>query len=364
MSDVSQFVLDLQDNDGPDFYDTESTTFGAVVSDYIAGLDNSSGGGNGNTQVKTRKTNGISLLNDTGSDASDGITNDATVLIKTRKEGWTFSWKAVRTNKDGTVDAPLTGDTMGAMTADAGLLSTSDGKNYVLDLKGKADGLWTVTIEHYNKNGRLQKQSSMDFVLDTVVDKVRPDLARDTGRSNTDKITNDGSISLLAEKGATIYYMMGKQNDKPSDYALTAWQIWDASNPPNASDLGFSQGSNKVWFYQVDKAGNVSDFNNINFIYKTQIQKTGVGLSQDTGRYKDDGITNNARIDVSGIEDTSTVQYSVNGGDFSDDYNPVQGANTVIVRQTDIAGNISDAVLSFTYKSHANAVRGNLKNDT
>ena len=184
MADISQFVLDLLDNDGTDFYDATTTTFGAEVSEYVASMNGGSNGGTNNGKVQTKKTNGISLLNDTGSSASDGITNDGTVLIATRKAGWSFKWNAVRKDQNGNpLDTPLTGDTMGTMTADAGLLSTADGKNYVLDLKGKADGLWSVTIEHYNKNGRLQKQSTMDFVLDTKVDKVRPDLAHDNGRS-------------------------------------------------------------------------------------------------------------------------------------------------------------------------------------
>ncbi len=79
----------------------------------------------------------------------------------------------------------------------------------------------------------------------------------------------------------------------------------------------------------------------------------GVALTSDTGSSSSDHITNNAALTLSSIEPGAKVEYSLDGGTTWSTSAPiaaqlVQGANTIDVRQTDVAGNVS-AVTAFTF---------------
>lgn len=71
-----------------------------------------------------------------------------------------------------------------------------------------------------------------------------------------------------------------------------------------------------------------------------------VSLASDSGASDSDLITNAGWLALSGLEDGATVEYSVDGGSsWSLDFMPLEGANSVAVRQVDQAGNASDAAL-------------------
>src|SRR5207249_6618437 len=75
-----------------------------------------------------------------------------------------------------------------------------------------------------------------------------------------------------------------------------------------------------------------------------------VALSSDTGSSNSDHITRNGALNVSGVESGASVQYSINGGStWSSSFSAVEGANSVQVRQIDVAGNTGNAAsFSFT----------------
>ena len=75
----------------------------------------------------------------------------------------------------------------------------------------------------------------------------------------------------------------------------------------------------------------------------------GAALTTDSGSSNSDHITNNGALTLSGIEIGATVEYSTNGGTtWTTSFTPVEGLNTVLVRQTDAAGNVSGvSALSF-----------------
>lgn len=71
-----------------------------------------------------------------------------------------------------------------------------------------------------------------------------------------------------------------------------------------------------------------------------------VVLASDTGVSDTDGITSAGYLAISGIEDGAVVEYSVDGGNtWTMDFAAAEGQNSVLVRQTDQAGNVSDAAL-------------------
>ena len=79
----------------------------------------------------------------------------------------------------------------------------------------------------------------------------------------------------------------------------------------------------------------------------------GVALTSDTGSSSSDHITNNPALTLSGIESGAKVEYSLDGGTTWSTSAPtlaqlVQGSNTVDVRQTDVAGNVS-GLTAFTF---------------
>ncbi|WP_162689814.1 BapA/Bap/LapF family prefix-like domain-containing protein, partial [Acinetobacter sp. CFCC 11171] len=74
-------------------------------------------------------------------------------------------------------------------------------------------------------------------------------------------------------------------------------------------------------------------------------------LTTDSGSDNKDGITNKGDYTVSGIEDGATVEYSTDGGKTWSADKPVaqEGENSISVRQTDKAGNVSDSTdIKFT----------------
>ena len=79
----------------------------------------------------------------------------------------------------------------------------------------------------------------------------------------------------------------------------------------------------------------------------------GVALASDTGSSGSDHITNNPALTLTNIESGAKVEYSLDGGTTWSISAPtiaqlVQGSNTVDVRQTDVAGNVS-GLTAFTF---------------
>src|SRR5439155_1567606 len=68
-------------------------------------------------------------------------------------------------------------------------------------------------------------------------------------------------------------------------------------------------------------------------------------------------VTSAGTLGLSGVESGATVQYSIdNGAHWNSSFSAVEGANSVQVRQTDVAGNVSAATsFSFTLDTAAAA---------
>jgi len=92
-----------------------------------------------------------------------------------------------------------------------------------------------------------------------------------------------------------------------------------------------------------------------------------VALAHDTGVSATDNITSDGTLNVTGTEPGAKVEYSINGGTtWSTSFHAAEGQNTVQVRQTDKAGNVSPpASLTFTLDTTApTAPTVALANDT
>jgi hypothetical protein len=260
----------------------------------------------------------VALLNDTGV-AGDKITSDGRLNLSGIETGATVGY------------------------------STDGGKTWAASFT-PVEGVNAVQVRQTDAAGNVSAATAFSFTLDTHVAAPTVALLNDTGSSNSDKITSDGRLNVSGiETGATL------------GYSTDGGKTWSASFTP-------VEGVNEVQVRQTDAAGNVSAATDFSFTLDTQVTQVAapqVALLNDTG-VAGDKITSDGRLNVSGIETGATLGYSTDGGKtWSASFTPVEGANEVQVRQTDVAGNVSAATdFSFTLDTQVAAPQVALLNDT
>lgn len=271
---------------------------------------------------------GVALANDTGESAADLITKDG--ALKITKD----SNAVVEYSIDG-------GETW------SGAFSAQEGPN-------------TVQVRQTDLAGNVSAAAALSFTLDTAA-PAAPGIAltNDTGSSPIDGITKDGTFNVSSELGASV------------EFSTDGGATWAGTFSP-------IDGSNAVQVRQTDSAGNVSGAAALSFTLDTAAPSApAISLANDTGSSPIDGVTKDGTLNIaSGAKDSSlsipsasaiSVQYSIDGGStWAVAFSPVEGSNTVQVRQMDSAGNVSGAaVLSFTLDTVAPAAPGLvLANDT
>jgi hypothetical protein len=185
----------------------------------------------------------------------------------------------------------------------------------------------------------LPLEDAADLVdeVTELVDRVPPvapivSLTLDTGSLGNDRITRNGELTVApVETRSTVEY---------SRDGVT----WSTAFTP-------LEGSNTVFARQIDTAGNPSAASaSLTFTFDSMVSAPVVTLANDTGIDSTDLITAIGSLIVSNRETGSRVEYSTDGTNWNSSFTAVEGENTVYVRQTDIAGNVSVAsqVLEFT----------------
>src|SRR5690606_14688101 len=104
---------------------------------------------------------------------------------------------------------------------------------------------------------------------------------------------------------------------------------------------------------QTDAADNTSDATSLTLTLDTTVAAPSLALAQDSN-YDSDGITNEATVNVIGLESDATWQYSINGGSWTDGVGSSfelsdEGSFSIQVRQTDVAGNTSSSAGSYSF---------------
>nr|WP_277869551.1 VCBS domain-containing protein [Vibrio splendidus] len=167
---------------------------------------------------------------------------------------------------------------------------------------------------------------------DTNVATLQVALTHDTGSDTSDLITNDGALTITGEEaGATV------------EYSTDNGHTWTSSFTPQ-------QGANTVSVRQTDVAGNVSSPSSLSFTLDNAIAAPVVSLTVDSGDSHSDKLSNLGMLKVTG-ETGAEIEYSTDGGtSWTTSFNPThQGQNSVLVRQTDTAGNSASTTFSFDY---------------
>lgn len=245
---------------------------------------------------------GVALTQDTGSSSSDNVTKVGTLSLSGVETGATVQYSI----DGGTTWSPS--------------FSATEGLNTVLVRQ-------TLVADNFSD------ATFFSFTLDTTPPKApRMGLTEDTGSSSSDNITKLGTLILSSvESGASV------------EYSIDNGATWNSS-------FSAIEGLNTVLVRQTDLAGNVSEVGLDIFTLDTALPTApGVALTQDTGSSTTDKITKLGTLTLSDLETAASVEYSTDdGATWSNSFTAVEASNTVLVRQTDVAGNIS-GVTTFSF---------------
>ena len=195
-----------------------------------------------------------------------------------------------------------------------------------------ADGNHTVTVFDTDAAGN-SSSASISFTLDKTIATPTINLANDNGKSAIDNITNDASLNFSAAAGdVTRTYFVDLDPATGSFIPLVA------------------DGSHTVTVVDTDLAGNSASASLTFTLDTAPPVAPGVALVTDSGVITNDNITNVGTLNVTGVDPGATVEYSIDGGaNWATGFAAVEGSNTVEVRQTDVAGNISN-INSLTFE--------------
>uniref|UniRef100_UPI001FC8C138 beta strand repeat-containing protein n=1 Tax=Burkholderia ambifaria TaxID=152480 RepID=UPI001FC8C138 len=236
---------------------------------------------------------GVALTSDSGSSATDHITNVGTLNLSGLETGATVQY------------------------------SVDNGAHWNTSFSA-IEGLNNVQVRQIDVAGNTSSATSFSFTLDTSAAAPSVALTTDSGSSATDHITNVGTLNLSGiENGATV------------QYSIDNGAHWNTS-------FSAVEGLNDVQVRQIDVAGNTSTPTSFSFTLDTSAAAPGVALTTDSGSNAADHVTNVGTLNLSGIETGATVQYSIdNGAHWNTSFSAVEGLNNVQVRQIDVAGNTS-----------------------
>ncbi|WP_232465864.1 beta strand repeat-containing protein, partial [Burkholderia ubonensis] len=251
---------------------------------------------------------GVALTTDSGSSASDHITNVGTLNLTGIETGATVQY------------------------------SVDNGAHWSTTFSA-VEGTNNVQVRQIDVAGNTSSATSFSFTLDTSAAAPGVELAVDSGSSAVDHVTNVGTLNLSGvEAGATV------------EYSTDGGHTWSTS-------FSAVEGVNDVQVRQTDIAGNTSSATSFSFTLDTSAAAPGIALTTDSGSSAVDHVTNVGTLNLSGVETGATVEYSIDGGHtWSTSFSATEGLNDIQVRQTDIAGNTSSATsFSFTLDTSAAA---------
>ena len=203
----------------------------------------------------------------------------------------------------------------------------------------------SVQVRQTDVAGNISTEASNANAI--TVDTTAPSapgltLNADTGSSSSDGITSNGQMDVSGlEAGATWEYSTNGGTD------------WTTGTGTSFTLAEATYAMGDVQVRQTDAAGNVSTVGSSASaitVDTTAPSALSLALNADTGPDSSDGITSNGQVDISGVEAGATWEYSIDGGTswttgtgtFFTLAEGTHAAGDVQVRQTDVAGNVSN----------------------
>ncbi|MBE4612060.1 hypothetical protein BOO27_11840, partial [Vibrio navarrensis] len=238
--------------------------------------------------------------------------------------------------------ATAAGETGGSSLVSAGTISR-DGSETLASTAFTTQGLQDLGLNQAQSLSLFDVYSSLSSDAVTIspaetLPLLTVTLDVDSGSEADDFLTNNGSFTVSGQNdGATVEYFVDGE--------------WTTTAPTPV------EGENTIIVRQNDAAGNTSGSNTLTFTLDTTAPDAPqISLDTDSGSLADDFLTNKGDFTVAGTEEGATVEYFVNGEWTTTAPTPVEGQNTIIVRQTDAAGNTSgSSTLTFTLDTTAQA---------
>lgn len=227
------------------------------------------------------------------------------------------------------------------------------------------DGLPDVVVGNYFANTAtvLLNTSSFGGVtgptysIDRTVPEVTAGLGYDTGSSSSDGVTNDPTLTGTSDPNAIVHFIV---DGNPLAATATA----DASGAWAFTPSDLADGSHTVVASETDAAGNIG-MASLTFTLDTTPPSAAETLANDTGASASDRITSNAALSGSG-DPNEVVHFTVDGNPVATtatadangawSFTPTglaDGSHTVVASETDTAGNIGTASLSFVLDTSA-----------
>ncbi|WP_175766331.1 Ig-like domain-containing protein, partial [Burkholderia ambifaria] len=177
---------------------------------------------------------GVALTTDSGSSATDHITNVGTLNLTGVETGATVEY------------------------------STDGGHTWNTNFNA-VEGVNDVQVRQTDVAGNTSAPTSFSFTLDTSATAPGVALTTDSGSNATDHVTNVGTLNLTGvETGATV------------EYSTDGGHTWNIS-------FSAVEGVNDVQFRQTDVAGNTSDPTSFSFTLDTSAAAPGIALTTDSG---------------------------------------------------------------------------------
>ncbi|MFM2627254.1 VCBS domain-containing protein [Vibrio chagasii] len=193
---------------------------------------------------------------------------------------------------------------------------------------------------------------------------VTVDLAAtsDTGTSDTDNLTKDSTPTVTGHTDIPYSQVTIYDGSTPIGHAVS-----DGSGQYSVAVSSLSNGDHNLSAKALAPSSVLPATSSILSLHvDTVVAPLQISLTHDTGSNSSDLITSDGSLTINGQEAGATVEYSTdNGHTWTSSFTPQQGSNTVSVRQTDTAGNVStETSVSFTLDNTVNAPTVSLSNDT
>ena len=321
--------LNTQDADATRVYQIDSgaasDTYEAPVIDgsyTVLVTDTDTAGNTGKVSVSFTLDTALTLPTvafgeggDSGSSAQDNISNRAVL---------TFN------NKDQ--------DAIRVYTLSKAGVQVSSGAEYAAPT---ADGVYDLAVIDTDTAGNT-KSAALRFTLDTSAPTLPLISSVDSG-SKGDGITNSAALTF---------------NDKDADATRSYSLSVNGADPVVGAQYSAPtvDGVYVLVVQDTDTAGNSSSAE-ISFTLDASLTQTSVSLEDDSGTSKTDLVTNNAALSLNQKDEDATRTYQVDGGSASQSYVlPVlDGSHIVLVTDTDVAGNVKTASLTFTLDTFISA---------
>jgi hypothetical protein len=262
----------------------------------------------------------FSLANDSGSSASDGITDDATINVSVASDAASWQYRL-----------------------QGGAWQTGSGSSFEL-AANTTYAVGDIELRQSDLAGNLSAVTSNSAAITTDTAVAVPSFAleEDSGSSASDGTTTNGTINVtLASDAASWQYRL--QGD--------AWQTGSGSSFELAANTTYAVGD--IELRQSDMAGNLSAVTTNSVAITTdniEPDRPEFSLAEDTGLSDSDKYSAVGTINVTLASDAASWEYYLDGfgwqpGSGSTFELPANssfgGGGDIQVRQTDLAGNRS-----------------------